>query len=187
MNEARNVVRDHRGRVPAVPDERLGRTCDRCILQAIHRLRTRLITRRTAVINQMRGFLLKRGRLHERARSRRLAGVSATSTLDWRQDHASRHQQARQCDLRCLFIHVRATKFHHIRIVSGNLRKPWSAKEDHMGRGPLVRGSGAGDLLASLPPSLRGQSDGSLQSRMLRHRAIRGSSVTVCPGACLTR
>src|SRR5260370_27500098 len=30
-------------------------------LQAIHRLRTRLVARRTAVINQMRGFLLERG------------------------------------------------------------------------------------------------------------------------------
>src|SRR3989454_6973051 len=30
-------------------------------LQAIHRLRTRLVGRRTAVINQMRGFLLERG------------------------------------------------------------------------------------------------------------------------------
>src|SRR5207244_7295819 len=28
-------------------------------LQAIHRLRTRLVARRTAVINQMRGFLLR--------------------------------------------------------------------------------------------------------------------------------
>jgi len=30
-------------------------------LQAIHRLRTRLVARRTAVINQLRGFLLERG------------------------------------------------------------------------------------------------------------------------------
>src|SRR5258708_23845206 len=30
-------------------------------LQALHRVRSRLVTKRTAVINQIRGFLLKRG------------------------------------------------------------------------------------------------------------------------------
>jgi transposase len=37
------------------------KTMEQLDLQAIHRLRTRLVTRRTAVINQMRGFLLERG------------------------------------------------------------------------------------------------------------------------------
>jgi transposase len=34
---------------------------DQLDLQAIHRVRDRLISRRTAVINQLRAFLLKRG------------------------------------------------------------------------------------------------------------------------------
>jgi transposase len=37
------------------------KTMEQLDLQAIHRLRTRLVARRTAVINQMRGFLLERG------------------------------------------------------------------------------------------------------------------------------
>ena len=37
------------------------KTDDQLDLQALHRVRDRLITRRTAVINQMRGFLLERG------------------------------------------------------------------------------------------------------------------------------
>src|SRR5258705_433299 len=37
------------------------KTMEQLDLQAIHRLRTRLVGRRTAVINQMRGFLLERG------------------------------------------------------------------------------------------------------------------------------
>jgi transposase len=37
------------------------KTMEQLDLQAIHRLRTRLVARRTAVINQLRGFLLERG------------------------------------------------------------------------------------------------------------------------------
>jgi transposase len=37
------------------------KTDDQLDLQALHRVRDRLITRRTSVINQMRGFLLERG------------------------------------------------------------------------------------------------------------------------------
>ncbi len=37
------------------------KTDDHLDLQAIHRVRDRLITRRTAVINQLRAFLLERG------------------------------------------------------------------------------------------------------------------------------
>jgi transposase len=37
------------------------KTMEQLDLQAIHRLRTCLVARRTAVINQMRGFLLERG------------------------------------------------------------------------------------------------------------------------------
>jgi transposase len=37
------------------------KTMEQLDLQAIHRLRTRLVRRRTAVINQLRGFLLERG------------------------------------------------------------------------------------------------------------------------------
>jgi transposase len=37
------------------------KTADQLDLQAIHRVRTRLVARRTAVINQLRGFLLERG------------------------------------------------------------------------------------------------------------------------------
>lgn len=37
------------------------KTTDQLDLQAIHRVRTRLVRRRTAVINQMRAFLLERG------------------------------------------------------------------------------------------------------------------------------
>jgi transposase len=37
------------------------KTMEQLDLQAIHRLRTRLVARRTAVMNQMRGFLLERG------------------------------------------------------------------------------------------------------------------------------
>ncbi|MGH9424406.1 MAG: IS110 family transposase, partial [Thermoanaerobaculia bacterium] len=37
------------------------KTMEQLDLQAIHRIRTRLVARRTAVINQMRGFLLERG------------------------------------------------------------------------------------------------------------------------------
>src|SRR5258706_7738870 len=37
------------------------KTMEQLDLQAIHRLRTHLVGRRTAVINQMRGFLLERG------------------------------------------------------------------------------------------------------------------------------
>jgi transposase len=40
--------------VPAKTDEQLD-------LQALHRVRSRLVSERTAVINQMRGFLLERG------------------------------------------------------------------------------------------------------------------------------
>jgi transposase len=40
--------------VPIKTDDQLG-------LQAIHRVRDRLISRRTAVINQLRAFLLERG------------------------------------------------------------------------------------------------------------------------------
>jgi transposase len=37
------------------------KTTDQLDLQAIHRVRTRLVRRRTAVINQLRAFLLERG------------------------------------------------------------------------------------------------------------------------------
>ena len=37
------------------------KTDDELILQALHRVRSRLISERTAVINQIRGFLLERG------------------------------------------------------------------------------------------------------------------------------
>ena len=37
------------------------KTDDQLDLQAIHRVRDRLISRRTAVINQLRAFLLERG------------------------------------------------------------------------------------------------------------------------------
>jgi transposase len=37
------------------------KTTDQLDLQAVHRVRTRLVARRTAVINQLRGFLLERG------------------------------------------------------------------------------------------------------------------------------
>jgi transposase len=37
------------------------KTVDQLDLQALHRVRTRLVARRTAVINQLRGFLLERG------------------------------------------------------------------------------------------------------------------------------
>jgi transposase len=37
------------------------KTAEQLDLQAIHRVRTRLVARRTAVINQLRGFLLERG------------------------------------------------------------------------------------------------------------------------------
>jgi transposase len=40
--------------VPAKTDEQLD-------LQALHRVRSRLVSERTAVINQIRGFLLERG------------------------------------------------------------------------------------------------------------------------------
>jgi transposase len=40
--------------VPAKTNEQLG-------LQALHRVRSRLVSERTAVINQIRGFLLERG------------------------------------------------------------------------------------------------------------------------------
>lgn len=44
------------------------KTDDRLDLQAIHRVRDRLICRRTAVINQLRAFLLERGMTSRRHR-----------------------------------------------------------------------------------------------------------------------
>jgi hypothetical protein len=41
------------------------KTDDQLDLQAIHRVRDRLISRRTAVINQLRAFLLERGLAHQ--------------------------------------------------------------------------------------------------------------------------
>jgi Transposase len=40
------------------------KTDDQLDLQAIHRVRDRLVSRRTAVINQLRAFLLERGKWH---------------------------------------------------------------------------------------------------------------------------
>lgn len=51
---AEAVERDNMRFVPIKTDEQLD-------LQALHRVRDRLVTRRTAVINQLRGFLLERG------------------------------------------------------------------------------------------------------------------------------
>jgi transposase len=48
------VERENMRFVPIKADEQLD-------LQALHRVRDRLVTRRTAVINQLRGFLLERG------------------------------------------------------------------------------------------------------------------------------
>jgi transposase len=51
---AEAVARQNMRFVPIKTDEQLD-------LQALHRVRDRLVTRRTAVINQIRGFLLERG------------------------------------------------------------------------------------------------------------------------------
>src|SRR4030095_13208550 len=51
---AEAVARENMRFVPINTDEQLD-------LQAMHRVRARLVQRRTAIINQMRGFLLERG------------------------------------------------------------------------------------------------------------------------------
>ena len=51
---AEAVARENMRFVPIKTDEQLD-------LQAMHRVRDRLVQRRTAIINQMRGFLLERG------------------------------------------------------------------------------------------------------------------------------
>ena len=54
VNAAEAIERKNMRFVPIETDEQLD-------LQAIHRVRDRLVARRTAVINQIRAFLLERG------------------------------------------------------------------------------------------------------------------------------
>ena len=64
--------------VPAKTDEQLD-------LQALHRLRSRLVSERTAVINQIRGFLLERGIIvRQGLRFLRQALPDAASDAHWR-------------------------------------------------------------------------------------------------------
>jgi transposase len=61
------------------------KTADQLDLQAIHRVRSRLVARRTAVINQLRGFLLERGLTFptgRRALVERLPDVLANADVD---------------------------------------------------------------------------------------------------------
>jgi hypothetical protein len=51
------------------------KTNDQLDLQAIHRVRDRLISRRTAVINQLRAFLLERGMVFAKTPSRLRAAM----------------------------------------------------------------------------------------------------------------
>ena len=56
------------------------KTDDQLDLQAIHRVRDRLISRRTAVINQLRAFLLERGMVFAQTRSSRLPWLTSSRT-----------------------------------------------------------------------------------------------------------
>jgi transposase len=68
--------------VPAKTDEQLD-------LQALHRVRSRLVSERTAVINQIRGFLLERGIIVRQGLrfllSPRMVRIVADLASDWRQ------------------------------------------------------------------------------------------------------
>ena len=59
---AEAVTRENMRFVPIKTDDQLD-------LQALHRVRERLMARRTSVINQIRAFLLERGIVFARARS----------------------------------------------------------------------------------------------------------------------
>jgi transposase len=86
--------------VPAKSDEQLD-------LQALHRVRSRLVSERTAVINQIRGFLLERGiivrqglRFLRQALPGILKGQKATSLVTRNHETTQVHYAARRFGLR---------------------------------------------------------------------------------------
>src|SRR6476619_1976665 len=88
-------------------DRRLGSSQLRPMNQALHRVRSRLVSERTAVINQIRGFLLERGiivrqglRFLRQALPGILKGPRATSLVTRNHETTQVHYAARRFGLR---------------------------------------------------------------------------------------